>query len=210
MNERKTRILIADDHALMRIGLTSLIACEKDMSVVGEAENGEDAVRLAEKLKPDVAVLDLMMPVVSGAEAVRRIRLAHPETHTVILTSYGTAAEMTAAIRNGADAALLKDLPADEFIAALRAVAHGKKVIPPEFLHAAEELSLPLTERQLAILTAMTKGYSNPDIARTFGITVAGVKKQVKSIFVKLGASNRQEVIAIALNRQMVHPWTAQ
>ena len=204
MKEKKTRILIADDHALMRIGLASLIACEKDMSVVGEATNGEEAVRLTEKLRPDVAVLDLMMPVVSGAEAVRRIRLAQPGTHTIILTSYGTSAEMAAAIRNGADAALLKDLPADEFIAALRTVARGGKVIPAEIRRAAEEMSRPLTERQLAILTAMTKGFSNPEIARMFGITVAGVKKQAKTIFDKLGVSNRQEAIAIALNRQMV------
>lgn len=204
MNERKTRIIIADDHALMRIGLVSLIVCEKDLSVVGEASNGEEAVRLADELKPDVAVLDLMMPVLSGAEAVRRIRQAHPETHVVILTSYGTSAEMAAAIRNGADAALLKDLPADDFIAALRAVARGQKVIPAEILRAAEEMSHPLTERQLAILAAMTKGFSNPEIACQFGITAAGVKKQATSIFAKLGASNRQEAIAIALRKQLV------
>lgn len=204
MNERKTRIIIADDHALMRIGLVSLIACEKDLSVVGEASNGDEAVRLADELKPDVAILDLMMPVLSGAEAVRRIRQAHPETHVVILTSYGTSAEMAAAIRNGADAALLKDLPADEFIAALRAVARGQKIIPAEILRAAEEMSRPLTERQLAILAAMTKGFLNPEIACQFGITVAGVKKQVSSIFAKLGASNRQEAIAIAIRKQLV------
>ena len=204
MNEKKIRILIADDHALMRIGLASLLACEHDMTVVGEAENGEDAVRLADKLKPDIAVLDLMMPLLSGAEAVRRIREAHPDMRTVILTSYGTSAELATAIRNGADAAVLKDLPANDFIGVLRGVLRGEKVIPKELLREAEEMALPLTERQLAILTAVTRGLSNPQIANLFGITVIGVKKQLKSIFAKIGAANRAEAVAIALRKHLL------
>ena len=203
---KKIGILLADDHTLMRMGLSALIASEKDMEVVGEAENGREAAELARTLRPDVVIMDLMMPEMSGAEATRRILAENPAARIVILTTFGTSAELADAIANGAVGVLMKDTATDDLVGAIRAVAGGRKVIPERLLRfAREEGAAPrLSPRQLEILTSVTRGLSNADIARQFDITEAAVKKHLTQIFERLGASNRAEAASIALRKQLL------
>ena len=203
---KKIGILLADDHTLMRMGLSALIASEKDMEVVGEAENGREAAELARTLRPDVVIMDLMMPEMSGAEATRRILAENPAAKIVILTTFGTSAELADAIANGAVGVLMKDTATDDLVGAIRAVAGGRKVIPERLLRfAREEGAAPrLSPRQLEILTSVTRGLSNADIARQFDITEAAVKKHLTQIFERLGASNRAEAASIALRKQLL------
>ena len=202
----KIRILIADDHMLMRIGLTSFISEKDDLECVGEADNGRTAVELARKLKPDVVIMDLMMPELSGAEATKLIHDRLPETRIVVLTSYGTSQELAEAVANGASAALLKDTSTADLVDAIRQVADGKTILPPE-LTPEGDASGPhanLTDHQRKILASLAAGRSNADIGREFGITENTVKKIVSTIFAKLGASSRSEAAAIAHRARLI------
>lgn len=205
MNKSKISILIADDHTLMRMGLKTLIAGERDMVCVGEAENGKEAVDLARKLKPDVIVMDLMMPAVSGSDATRLIHQMLPETQIVVLTSYGTSMQMSEAIANGASAALMKDGPTSEVIDAIRAVVSGETLIPENLRRmSAEHASMPqLTDHQRQILNSIAIGRSNEDIANEFGLEKCTVKKLVSTILQKLGAASRAEAASIALRKHL-------
>ena len=202
----KIKVLLADDHMFLRVGLSTLIDNKSDMTVVGEAENGREAVELTRKLKPDVVIMDLMMPEMSGAEATKVIHGEMPEVKIIVLTSYGTSFEMSQAVANGASCALLKDATSEALITAIRDVHAGKKVIAPHLLKMSEEETgnARLTDHQLELLTAVTKGLTNHDIARQFGIAHVTVKKQLKTIFAKLGAANRAEAVAIAISKQLV------
>ena len=203
---KKTKILLVDDHALLRRGLADLISYEKDLSVVGEASDGEAAVETAAKLKPDLIVMDLMMPVMDGTEATRRIKEILPDTHILILTTFGTSAEVAHAIAAGANGAIMKDASTDEQLAAIRAVAAGGKVIAPEIERSMTDNPAPpaFTQRQLEILEFVTHGLGNKEIANHFGISTDAVKQHINAICTKLGASNRVEAVSIALRKQLL------
>ena len=203
---KKIRILIADDHMLMRIGLKSMIRYQSDMSVVGEAANGEEAVRLAGELAPDVVIMDLMMPVLDGAEATRRIMSARPETKVIILSSFGSSADMVRALENGAVGAQMKEAPTDDLISAIHAVVDGKRDIAPEIQQYldAETTTPELTPRQLGILQSVVRGLTNKEIAAQFNLSPISVKKYLSAIFTKIGAANRTEATAIALRKHFV------
>ena len=203
---KKTTILIADDHAVVRTGLKALVECEADMTVIGEAENGEIAVRLAAELKPDVVIMDLMMPGTDGVEATRQITAVSPHPQVLLLTSFGSHADLARAVENGAVGALLKDSPNDELIVALRTVAGGQPYFHGEIakMISAKELTPKLTERQIEILRACMQGFNTNDIARQFGISSNGVKKHFESIFEKLGAATRAEAVSIAIRHQLL------
>ena len=202
----KTTILIADDHSILRMGLTAMLNVRKDMKVVGEASNGLQAVDLAKKLRPDVVIMDLMMPELDGADATRRILEIHPDAKVIILTSFGNSADLLRAIRNGAVGIQLKEDDKGLLLDAIRKVTRGETCIPGDLLEQANcdnELS-PLTERQSAILHSVSRGLTNKDIAQIFGITEVGVKKHLKRILAKIGASTRTEAVAIALKKHLL------
>ncbi len=203
---KKARILLADDHMIMRMGLSTLIACEEDMQIVGEARNGRQAVELAHALKPDIVIMDLMMPELSGAAATRLIHDAYPEIKILVLTSFATSKEMSEAISGGASGALMKDTAANDLISAIRAVLEGKRLIPDKLLRQAEEdNAVPqLSERHLEILSSVAQGQSNSDIAKQLGLSEITIKKQLSTIFERLGVMNRAEAVALALRKQML------
>jgi len=201
----KIRILVADDHKLMRMGLVSLIAGKDDMECVGEARNGEEAVALARTLRPDVVIMDLLMPRLSGAAATKAIHEAQPDCKIVILTSYGTSMEMSEAIANGAQATLMKDVETDRLVSVIRNVTAAKTIIPKSLRDMAnEDLSCPLTDHQKQFLAAAALGRTNADIARQFGVAESTVKNTFSLIFSKLGVTNRAEAINLAVSKKII------
>jgi len=207
MKNAKTKILIVDDHALIRRGLADLLRYEKDLAVVGEASDGEAAVATATELEPDVVVMDLVMPVMDGVEATRRIKESFPDVKILILTTFGTSADVSRAIAAGASGAIMKDASMEDQLSAIRTVASGGKVLSPEIAKAVQEEPLPeLTERQLVILESAARGLTNKDIATMLEISVDAVKQHLAAICVKLNAANRVEAVAIALRKHLLKP----
>ena len=203
---KKIRILIADDHSLMRFGLKTLFNHQPDMCVVGEATDGQSAIDLAEQFRPDVVVMDLMMPVVDGATATQRIKELVPRTQIVVLTSYGTSEDLVRAISGGASGARIKSEPIEEIVDAVRLVSRGRESFSDSvrrFIRETPKTS-GLTERQLEILAAAAKGLSNNEIADGLKISPSGVNKHLLSIYQKLGVSSRAEAVALALSRQIL------
>ena len=202
----KTKILIADDHSLVRMGLSLLIAHQKDMELVGEAENGQAAVEQIRRLRPDVVIMDLMMPVLSGAEATKIVHTELPDVKIVILTSFGTSADLSQAISDGAAGVILKDSATKNLVEAIHTVAAGETYISAELLRMAEEdaAALQLTEHQKAILASVVRGLTNADIAKQFGVSENTIRKATSTIFSKLGVANRTEATALALRKQLI------
>ena len=203
---KKIKILVADDHALLRVGLNTMLSTQPDMTVVGEAGNGRDAVARAKELKPDVVVMDLMMPKLDGAEATRQIVEALPETKVVILTSYGTSADLVRAITNGAVGAQMKGSPIETLLKAIRTVVSGERAIAAEILRFLRENTTPtdLSKRQQEVLLGVSKGRTSDQIADDLGISASAVKQHITAACEKLGASSRAEAVTIALRRNLL------
>ena len=200
MKNSQTRIIIADDHLVVRMGMTSVISFEKDMSIVGEAETGLDAVRKARQLKPDVIIMDLMMPEMNGASATAAILRELPQTKIIILTSFTGAPEVRQAVDAGAVAVLDKDSSQDVIISAIRDVVAGKSPSiqlqepdpkPPE---------AKITPRQAEVLKLVAKGFTNKEIAGLLNISPESVKEHIANILIRLDASSRSEAVAIAMS----------
>lgn len=206
--KRKIRILLADDHLVVRMGLAAIIGIEKDMTVVGEACDGREAVRLAAALKPDVIVMDLMMPKLGGADATEAILKANPAAKILILTTFGTSDELRRALNAGAVGALVKDSAYKQLIGAIQHTASGKRMISPEIERQlkASEQEPELTPRQIEILTYVAKGLNNREIARQIGIGPDCVKAHLKTAFARLGAASRSEAVVLALRGQLLNP----
>ena len=200
------RILIADDHAVVRRGLRSILQIEKDFQIVGEASNGTETVEMARQLKPHVVIMDLIMPGKSGGEATAEILAERPETRILLLTTFGTADDVAKALEAGAAGALMKTSDESEIIAAIRTIAAGGHAVSDEIKHLmAESPPTPsLTSRQIEVLNAMSKGLSNAEIAKVFGINEFTVREHVVNIMAKLDASNRAEAVAIALRKNLL------
>ena len=202
---RKITILLVDDHAIVRLGLKALLDYQKDMSVVGEARNGDEALRFVRQLQPDVVIMDLLMPKTNGADATRQIVGEFPETKIIILTSYGTSADLARAVANGAVGAQIKDTPPEKLLAAIRAVAIGKTAYAPELKPQLKEPPPPeLTDLQLKMLGSVVRGLSNNEIATEFGLSLISTKRQLAAIFTALGAANRAEAAGIALKKHLL------
>ena len=203
---KKIKVLIADDHGIVRAGLTSILGFEDDIAVVGEANNGLHAVAQCKALRPDVIIMDLMMPQLNGVEATVRITREMPETKVMILTTYGSADDIGRALEAGAAGAMIKTVSNDTLVSAIRQIAAGGSYIAPEIrrMLKSEPPGPCLTERQREILAAAMRGLTNEDIARQFDITSSGVKQCLSKIYMKLNVANRSEAIAYALQKKIV------
>lgn len=203
---KKHTILIADDHELVRSGLSLVLGYQKDFTVVGAASNGEEAVAAALALRPDLIILDLMMPAKDGTQATREILAAFPSARIVILTTYATSFEILAALDAGAYGALSKDISNTDLVRSLHDVLAGRHVLSPDIqnLIAANLESSALTARQVEILEMLARGLSNHDIATALRLSENGVKFHLRGLFAKLGAATRTEAVAVALRRRLL------
>ena len=202
----KIKLLIADDHAIVRYGLNSLLSAQKDMTVVGQAKNGEEAVKLALSEEPDVVIMDLVMPKMDGAEATARIKESRPGTKILLLTSFGSYEGVDRALQSGADGAILKTAEDETLVPTIRRVFGGERVISADIRRqmADNPPTAQLTQRQRDILDGVARGLSNADIAKLQGVSMPMVRDQLNVIFHKIGAANRAEAVAIAMRRHLL------
>ncbi len=201
------RVLVADDHPLVRQGVVAVVAAQSDMSIVGEAGDGKQAVELFRKLRPDVALIDLGLPVLDGIEAMKAIRSEFPGSRLIALTVYHGDEDIHQALRAGAQAYLLKSAPPLQLVAAIRAVHAGLRRIPPEVASRISDRrpGTGLTSREIEVLKLMAKGRTNGEIAEALQITRGTAKWFVSSILAKLGVDDRTEAVTTALERGILH-----
>lgn len=212
MATKPIRVMIVDDQFIVRSGLATFVSIQPDMALVGEAQDGEEAVRLAAMLAPDVILMDLMMPKLNGVEAARAILQQLPAVKILALTSYKEKELVQGILRAGATGYLLKDVTADELAEAIRNVALGRTALAPAAMQALLEqrpeqgntLGHDLTEREQDVLTLMVKGLSNPQIAEQLVVSLSTVKFHVSSILSKLQAATRAEAVRLALQHKLV------
>ena len=201
------RVLVADDHPVVRAGLGAVIAEQDDLELVAEAENGAKAVDLFREHHPDVALMDLRMPVMDGVEAIRAITTEFPDARILALTTYEGDADIRRALEAGASGYLLKDMLLTEVLTAVRAVWRGERVIP--IAVAARLAEFPersdLTEREAEVLQLVARGLSNKEVARAIGRTDETVKIHLKNAFAKLDVADRTEAVTVALTRGLIH-----
>jgi NarL family two-component system response regulator LiaR len=210
----KIRVLVADDHAIVRRGISSLLATESCLEVVGEAQDGQEALDKALRARPDVVLMDLVMPGMDGVEAIRRITSSLPAVRILVLTSFASDDKVFAAIRAGALGYLLKDSGPEELVAAIQQVHSGQSSIHPtiarkllrELCHGSDHAcrTEPLTERELDVLRLVARGQSNRDISDRLAISEATVRTHVSNILAKLNLGSRTQAALYALREGVV------
>ena len=200
---RPIRVLIVDDHPMLRDGINGLLLGCPDMEAVGEASNGAEAVAKFEALAPDVTLMDVRMEGMSGVEAIQAIRALCPKARILVLTTYAGDAAAVRAMRAGASGYLLKNCLRAELVNAIRAVHAGRRILSPDVAHAVAEhaLDAPLVEREIAILQLIGEGQSNKEIARSLRLSVDTIKAGVKAIFEKLDVHDRTHAAMVAVRR---------
>jgi DNA-binding NarL/FixJ family response regulator len=203
------RLLVADDHPVVRDGLRAMLATQPDMELVGEAATGTQAVERARALHPDVVLMDMQMPDLDGPAAIAALREQAPEVRVLVLTTYGTDADITRAVDAGATGYLLKDAPREQLFGAIRAAARGESVLSPSVatrvlgrMRAPAEEAL--SPRELEILQAVARGLSNKGIGRQLYVSEATVKTHLLRIFGKLGVDDRTAAVTVALERGII------
>ena len=209
MTEDALRVIVADDHAVMRAGVVALLASEPTIAIVGEAGDGREAVELIERLAPDVALIDLRMPVLDGVAATTQIVARGTRTRVLILTTFDTDTEIERAVEAGAIGYLLKDATRDQLVEAIRSAARGETVLAPrvaERLVARMRQPTPaaLTSREVDVLDAVADGLSNADIGKRLVIAEATVKTHLLRVFAKLDVSDRTHAVVVALERGLL------
>ena len=213
MNEDKIRIVIVDDHNVVRSGLSAFLMAFEDFELVGEASDGKEAVELCEILHPDIVLMDLVMPVMDGAQATREIRERFDDIQVIVLTSFKEDELVEGALQAGAIGYLLKNVSADELADAIRKAHAGKPTLAPEATEALIKatgrkresgISEELTSREKEVLKMMAEGLSNPEIAQKLFVSRSTVKFHVSSILSKLGAASRTEAVSKALQFKII------
>jgi NarL family two-component system response regulator LiaR len=211
MNESETRVLIAEDHQMARIGLTTMLEAFDDLLLVGEATNGKEAIRLCEQERPHVVLMDIVMPIMDGIEATAQISRRFHDIYVIALTSYEQQSTVNAALQAGAIGYLLKNITAQELAQAIRAARVGRPTLAPEaaqvLIQSARRQTtyqLALTEREIEVIACIVKGKSNAEIAAQFGLSLFTVKNHVSNIFRKLGVASRTEAATFALQNHLV------
>jgi NarL family two-component system response regulator LiaR len=206
-----TRVLLVDDHMVVRSGLSTVLSVYDDLKLVGEAGDGEEAIRLCERLQPDVILMDLLMPKMDGVTAIRTIRARWPQIQIIALTSFKEKEYVEGALKAGANGYLLKDVSAQELVNAVRRATAGQPSLSPEaaqvLIQNVNEPSQPytdMTDRELEILALMVEGLSNNEIAERIIVSPSTVKFHVSNILSKLGVTGRTEAVAIAVKHHLV------
>jgi two-component system, NarL family, response regulator len=201
------RILVAEDHLVARVGVTAIVNMQPDMTVVAEAGNGQQAVELYRKHLPDVVLLDMRMPIMSGVEAATAIRSEFPNARMIALTTYGGDEDIRRALAAGVQAYLTKDVLHDELLKAIRAVHGGQNYLPAAVAAAlAAQMPRPdLSARELQVLQLIVRGLANKQIAYSLNIAEHTVKNHVKNILSKLGVQDRTQAATAAIQRGIVH-----
>ena len=204
--EGKIRVLCVDDHPLMRVGIVAAIQYESDMYVAGEASTGREAIHLFQQLQPDITLMDLRLPDISGIEALIAIRAQSPSARVIVLTTFEGDAEIRRALEAGAQSYLLKSFPRKQILETIRKVHAGKRQVPPEVAaHLAEHIgNESLSRREIQVLEKIAIGKKNGEIATLLFITEETVKNHVKHILEKLGASDRTEAVTIGFRRGII------
>ena len=203
----KMKVMIVDDHPLMLVGAASIVNARPDMTVVAQTGTGEEAITLFSKHKPDVTLMDLKLPGMSGVDAIRAIRSVHPGARFVVLTTYEGDADIHRALEAGAQGYVIKGMPYQTLVEALERVNKGGRFLPPPVARALAS-RMPdsdLSAREQEVLLLLAGGKSNKDIAFYLGITEATVKSHVSAILVRLGVNDRTEAVVTALQRGLVH-----
>ena len=205
MNE-VIRILITDDHPVVRAGLEGMLSRQPDMEVVGKADDGTEGVRMSEKLRPDVVLMDLRMPQMDGVAATQEIKARCPETNILVLTTYDSDADILRAVEAGATGYLLKDAPREELYEAVRAASQGKVLFAPavadKLMRSIREPSREtLSQREIEVLGLVRGGSSNKEIARSLHVSEATIKTHLIHTFRKLGVDDRTAAVSVALER---------
>jgi len=201
------KILVVDDHFVVRMGVSTLVNAQDDMTVIGEAANGKQGVELFRISRPDVTLMDLRMPEMNGVAAIVAIRNEYPDARIIVLSTYDGDEDIYRAFQAGARAYLLKDMHHEELVNAIRAVHQGQRFIPPAIANRLAE-RMPrseLTARELEVLKLIVKGMSNKEIAAALLITEGTVKIHVNNMLSKLGVSDRTKAATTALQRGIVH-----
>jgi DNA-binding NarL/FixJ family response regulator len=202
---KKIRILLVDDHAVIRMGLTTATSDAGDMEVVADVENGQDAIAAFREHQPDVVVLDLRMPGMGGVEAIGRLRAEFPGVRILVFTNYAKGEEVYRALKAGASGFVLKGMPLERLLEAIRAVHQGDQYIPPEIAtRVGERLLAHLSPREIEILHLLGKGLSNKEIAAHLGVVEGTVKIHITSIFSKLSVCDRTQALIEAIKRGIV------
>ena len=203
---KKIRILIADDHTFVRMGIAAYLETEDDLEVVAEASDGIEAVSAAARLKPDLAIVDLMMPRKDGVAATREILAASPGTKVILLTAFSSADGLAHALEAGASGVVIKNTSSAALVSAIRKVMSGKRAVPADIQRQLKsDPPVPvLTERQKEVLESMTLGLTNKDIAKQLGISEDRIEEHVNALLGKISAANRTEAVAIALRKHLL------
>lgn len=203
---KKTRVLLIDDHPVVREGLSGMLAGQPDFEVVGQGSDGSQAVSMNAELRPDVILMDLRMPGMDGVSAIQEIKARMPETNILVLTTYDSDADIVRAVEAGATGYLLKDTPREELFRAVRSAARGESVLAPAVaarlmtrMRAPAEENL--TAREIEVLELVSKGNSNKQVGRSLHISTATVKTHLIHIFDKLGVKDRTSAVTAALEK---------